>query len=928
MPGQVHKIGRQVLELVVPQEPGVRQVQDAFRDLYYARLLPVLEKVLDDMVPPDRMIRLDHLELNLGRTGWDLSPEHLEEQLELQLRQQMEEVLKSAESNEPRSLGEYDSGDADWNFLMHYLVYGDVPEWLSPVDFHPEAQLVRLLRSADGPQLALLKKVMNLPTVLLRLAWTMSEATRLLAVERLLGARSEAVLQIHRDLARMHGQRPLLPMDAGMFALRLWESSLSMVPLLPELATNAVDILPIYLQSLLPQPIFRPLDRVWLLLRAASVVPEGAISVDTVQAIVEMATLAGMEPDAALAPAKLSDALVSEEPLIRDEGLEGEHSPKAEQGDEVRPEALQKTRKDQVLDQPQGEVDALAEIQPAAQEELQLPSEERTRSEEESLKSETVVAPTQEPFSPEAQVSAPEGPNLTEQRGSHVEEELATQISLDTPAADHGLTTVPELQEPFSAQPQDDIPPPMTDETVQSPPNDSILNQPEGQVPPLMKDPVTDAKNEEPRVPPQNQVSSNPDPVPPISKDVAEARESEGKPNQENELPEENPVVVDRAESESLSSEGSVEKVKEPLHSPEPEIPGREVAEESTVVSSNELPAIEEAPSTEKLPEPMAQDSDEAKRKALSEESPDAEKQVKSLQKEEPLAVNSSERPISAETESPESLTTTTKVEEALESTDSSATTEKVEGSPESLTTTAKNGEALESTDSSATTEKVEESPESPGVPRSAEEESIAERFRRFREQWAQNPESLIPRTQTEPLHIPWRQNDPKHGMGVLYAGLVIAWPYIGPLFKRLEWLEKREFVSPEAQFAAVHLLRYVATGTVGEVQDHELGFCKVMAGLHPTDPVPTELGLTEAQYAAADEMVDAIIVNWGAVKRTSRAGLRQTFLQRAGNIRSDENGWIVHLERETMDILLDRIPWGFSTIRLGWQSRMIFVQW
>jgi hypothetical protein len=218
-----------------------------------------------------------------------------------------------------------------------------------------------------------------------------------------------------------------------------------------------------------------------------------------------------------------------------------------------------------------------------------------------------------------------------------------------------------------------------------------------------------------------------------------------------------------------------------------------------------------------------------------------------------------------------------------------------------------------------------EEAPVPPNTP--TEAESIADRFRRFREMWANNPEQLIPAAQAEPLHIPWRQ-DKAGGFEVPNAGLVLVWPYIGPLFKSLGWLEKREFVEPEHQLLAVLLLHYIATGATSAPEEHALGMCKVMAGLDPANPVPVDLPLTALQRQEADEMLGAVIANWAALKKTSPAGLRQMFLQRSGILRSDGQGWMLHLERGTMDVLLDRLPWGYSTIRLGWQPKMIFVEW
>lgn len=846
-----------MLELVVPQEPGVRQAQDAFRDLFYARLLPILERVLDDMVPPDRLIRLERLELNLGSTGWDLDPEPLEVQMELRLRRQMEQILNSAQVEEAQPLGEYDTGDADWNLLLHYLVHGEVPEWLSPADFKPDAEWMRMLRSGDAKQSALLRKVMALPVVLLRVAWIMPEAARTLALDRLLPGQAPKVLQIHADLGKLHQRQPLLPMEATMFAYRLWESSLSMVTLLPETAVSVADILPIYLQSLLPQPIFRPRDRVWLLMRSMAAVPTGELSGEMVQAVAEMASLAGI--DAGL-------------PMVSVQALEQADAEKVNAKKSTEAESkTSESLADTALENEPPQVDSppsSIEAPPTVQETKPSEIEASTPATEEATPSmdEGALDRQGEPVALDAEISQESPASLSnaaaELAGENDRKPLSEPQLLEDPPESRHLAEREEAKESTV--------PPSIPEGPTTEPVESVE---------AMKEVGVPESRTVPEMPEQEAEDPAPKEFAPEFKEESSVLEGSEQPLEEilaiegNEQSKEQPPTSEGASVDS--------KELETQHLPESDTKPLKEAPESAESVIIDGPAAEFVHSQQKPPVPDSEEAD--------------------------IQVSKPEESSSA---SPQPLREIT--EASLEpSLKQGATPE--EAHPESVSIPE-------------TGEQPQDAPET--LLRSPEEDSIADRFRRFREQWAQNPESLIPRTQSEPLHIPWRQNDPKHGMGVLYAGLVIAWPYIGPLFKRLEWLEKREFVSPEAQFAAVHLLRYVATGAIGEVQDHELGFCKVMAGLHPTDPVPTEIPLTEAQCAAADEMVDAVIANWGAVKRTSRAGLRQTFLQRAGNIRSDENGWIVHLERETMDILLDRIPWGYSTIRLGWQPKMIFVQW
>jgi hypothetical protein len=56
--------------------------------------------------------------------------------------------------------------------------------------------------------------------------------------------------------------------------------------------------------------------------------------------------------------------------------------------------------------------------------------------------------------------------------------------------------------------------------------------------------------------------------------------------------------------------------------------------------------------------------------------------------------------------------------------------------------------------------------------------------------------------------------------------------------------------------------------------------------------------------------------------------GLRENFLKRDGLIRKKENDWHLHVERKTMDVLLDRIPWGYSMVQLPWSTYFISVEW
>ena len=83
----------------------------------------------------------------------------------------------------------------------------------------------------------------------------------------------------------------------------------------------------------------------------------------------------------------------------------------------------------------------------------------------------------------------------------------------------------------------------------------------------------------------------------------------------------------------------------------------------------------------------------------------------------------------------------------------------------------------------------------------------------------------------------------------------------------------------------------------------------------------PTEGGL-------ADVHAGRIVFVGDAETRIREDGLRDAFLKRDGLLIKKEDGWLLQVERKTLDVLLDKIPWGYSTVSLPWNSYLVFVEW
>jgi hypothetical protein len=159
------------------------------------------------------------------------------------------------------------------------------------------------------------------------------------------------------------------------------------------------------------------------------------------------------------------------------------------------------------------------------------------------------------------------------------------------------------------------------------------------------------------------------------------------------------------------------------------------------------------------------------------------------------------------------------------------------------------------------------------------------------------------------------------------HAGLVLLHPYLPILFGALDLLEKKDFRDETARHRAIHLLHWLATGRE-DAPEYELLFPRFLCNLPFEIPIERSLVWEPWELEEADKMLQAVISNWTALKNTSPDGLRDGFLQREGRLEKRPDGWVLTIEGKTMDILLNRLPWGINIIKLPWMDEILRVDW
>ncbi len=162
--------------------------------------------------------------------------------------------------------------------------------------------------------------------------------------------------------------------------------------------------------------------------------------------------------------------------------------------------------------------------------------------------------------------------------------------------------------------------------------------------------------------------------------------------------------------------------------------------------------------------------------------------------------------------------------------------------------------------------------------------------------------------------------------IAITNAGLVILHPFLKYFFEGLGLMANDQFVDDHSANKGIHLLQYCANG-MSDTPEEQLLLNKILCGIPPSAPVPRHAELTDLEKEECEHLLKTVLSQWTILKTDSPDALRTTFLNREGML-SNESGWTLKVQRNTIDILLDRLPWSISLIKLPWNKEIIYVEW
>ncbi len=158
-------------------------------------------------------------------------------------------------------------------------------------------------------------------------------------------------------------------------------------------------------------------------------------------------------------------------------------------------------------------------------------------------------------------------------------------------------------------------------------------------------------------------------------------------------------------------------------------------------------------------------------------------------------------------------------------------------------------------------------------------------------------------------------------------AGLVLAAPYLPRLFDMLGLVQQSAFKNRDAAMRGVHMLQFLVNGSITS-PEFQLVLNKLICGVSTGVPIEREISLSDAETSQLEGLLQGMIQNWKGLGNTSIAGLRESFLQRQGRLQLKNDAWHLLVEPKSFDMLLDQLPWSYSTIKYPWMERVIYVEW
>ncbi len=189
----------------------------------------------------------------------------------------------------------------------------------------------------------------------------------------------------------------------------------------------------------------------------------------------------------------------------------------------------------------------------------------------------------------------------------------------------------------------------------------------------------------------------------------------------------------------------------------------------------------------------------------------------------------------------------------------------------------------------------------------------------------SENKEDPIGTTDEEDQII-YEDLNPNEGQYIQNAGLIMLHPFLKTFFEHCNLIHPKtqQLIDPEL---CAHLLHYIATGKTN-APEYEMVFEKFLCNIPMNQSINRNIKLSRKHKTQVKNLIESVQQNWKPMKKSSVALLQNEFFQRSGKLVVTDHDYTLTVERKTQDILLDKLAWGMSLVKLPWKENFMFVNW
>lgn len=157
-------------------------------------------------------------------------------------------------------------------------------------------------------------------------------------------------------------------------------------------------------------------------------------------------------------------------------------------------------------------------------------------------------------------------------------------------------------------------------------------------------------------------------------------------------------------------------------------------------------------------------------------------------------------------------------------------------------------------------------------------------------------------------------------------AGLVLCGPFLPRLFSQLRLTGGDGFVDRKSAERAAELLQYLLYESTN-IDERDLALNKLLCGLEIDTPIDCSFEISQHEKDTLQDMLKEMLRHWGRLENASPRSLIDSFMLREGKL-SEDVGWCLEIEEKGYDVLLDSLPWSFSTLKYAWMEKPLHVRW